>query len=254
MSDSDSTYDLLCQDRLEEVISGFDEGRSRLEPLARRASFALALALHGRTEEAKKLIEDRTADSAETTESVLLEAQMVVGIREKRPIQEIASLAESAAEKSESAVFALRVLGDLAERRRAREDALKHYQLAYVAAPESDRGRGDYARLLAASRRIPEAVAIVKMMKPSIRREIYRVSILLRGAVGAALSLAIAFLILAVPTSAVAFWSTAVLGALLVGMSLRWRDGLVFAAGLRLELLALGALLLRELLGLVVRG
>jgi tetratricopeptide (TPR) repeat protein len=216
---------------------------------------ALALALAGRLEAAQEILNcplDTQADPKEKATRV--EAELVLAIKKGIAREGIAEIAQHAVECSDDAVIAHRVLGELAERARRREDALRHHEAAFRASPENDRSRRDLARTLATLKRRREALGLVRNMEPSLRRETYRFALLLREPAGVIASVAVGLSILATPTSTIAFWTTVAFGALLVALSLRWRDGLVFAAGVRVEILATGALLLREFLATVVSG
>jgi tetratricopeptide (TPR) repeat protein len=243
---SDSLYRLLCNDRAEEITARHERAVQQHEPLPPGAAVALALALRGRNREAKEVLAAGGVEMDPKAASMKLEAEMLIALRERRSDEEVQTLAKRAIETAGDAVFAHRLLGYWAEARRRKDEVLEHYRAAYDAAPDSPRSLADYARALIFLRRPQEALDIINKMNPSLRREIYRVWGLRRGpkVLFAAVAIAVVagFLILAAPPVA---WGLALIGCVLIAQGLRWRDGLVFAAGFRVGIFALAALLLR---------
>ncbi|MEW6568141.1 MAG: hypothetical protein AB1449_08245 [Chloroflexota bacterium] len=248
-------YQLLIEGEYPGVLEIIHEEREGGRGQNQMGTQALALALSGQVEEAEWIVQSLSSrESTPEEKAILVEAELVLAIRRGLNKEKIAELAQQAVNLSSGTVIAHRVLGDLAERARRAEVALRHYEAAFRASPENDRSRRDLARILAHVRRRREALDLVGRMEPSLQREIYRLAILLRGPMGVPVSAIVAFLILATPTFHIALWSTLAVGSMLTAFSLRWRDGLVFAAGIRVVILAIGALLLREFLGMVVSG
>jgi tetratricopeptide (TPR) repeat protein len=216
---------------------------------------ALALALSMQVPEANWVIENQSEIEVDgKIQAIWTEAELVLAIQNNETNQRITELATKAIGFSNSAVFAHRVLGELAERARHADEALQHYQVAFQASPQNDRSLRDLARLLAQKRQNKEALRLVAGMAPSLRREIYRFSILLRGLRGLIVALGLAFLLINPFSNLIVLTLLLGIGLILIALGYRWRDGLIFATGTRVCIFTIGIFILGKFLTRVTEG
>ena len=190
----------------------------------------------------------------DTLMSICLEAEMFIAASNKESPKVIEGFAKEAVSLNPKAVFAHRMLGQIAESRRDAKEALYHYQVVLKVYPESQKTLFDCARILIGLKRPMEALEYLRYAKPSLRREIYRFSTHQKRLARVIIILVIAALILNPWTSIYAFWF--ITGASVIGSvaALVMRDGLILSKVLFLEFIAVVIMILKRILFLLSTG
>lgn len=233
-------YEMLIRRDYLRVIDEVERSADLAHKSSGHCLKGLAYSLQGKLIEAELALQNVESDQLdELSKGIYFEAKMLIEASHHGEKESIEGMAKKAIEFNPRSIFARRILGRLEESRGNFMSAFGEYQAALEIVPTSQRTLLDCARVLMVLKRQQESFAYIRRAKGSFKRELYRISAIMRSRWRILVIIALALLLLNPVTSVYVFWVLIVASALGALYALLQRDGLILSTSAYFAIAAL---------------